>query len=578
MDEFGSLVVRRRKAWLVGMGMATALWCFLALFADIYFPTNDDKFLLRTFAGEAPDGVPTFHQYFYFFYVYPLKWLNQLFPTVAWVSVFEIVLMWISVSVIFKSIILCYVSKVSCCSKEKAVKWAGGVFYAACLGLLFLFYQCARPTFTTTSASLGAAAAAHLISLDCRNESDRHIVCSMSFGLVLLVMCYGMRQENLLPCLAFCGVAFLYQFFTCFGWGKSKKRNIRPLVCVGLIVLMTFSSLFLVRQIEIQMHNQQEHLTWDEKRSSVMDFLDMEKISFETIEAIGWTKTQLALLNGWYTMEEAYSTEAFEYIAQSEAESARISPGAAIYDFRTRSPLIALSFIVLFFIGTGCLTGLMIHKKSTWDLVTLIIIACGCTVMLIYLALQGRLPYRAVLVPVIPAATLVFCLLPACLPEKKWFHSVFAILVATGVACYFLPAAQSVKYVEPKWDYNTFEAMDQIAAENPDLLFIYSQELVNDHRLFPEFPDAGGAPSNLMFWGGWQRGSLEYQSKLEAFGLDGDHFQPKDWLRPEIRYLTLQDEPNPLLVQHLTEQLEKKVYWECEEMDIALKAYRFFTE
>ena len=560
-----------QKAWLIGIGMATALWLFVACFADVYFPTNDDKFLLRTFTGESPDGVPSFHIIIHGMYVYPLMWLNRLVPDFAWISVLEIVLMWLSTAVILKSMILCFERD------ERAHSLLYGCFAAICYALMFLFYLCARPTFSTITATLGAAAAAHILSMNSVEKTDGQIYRSMLFGLLLVVLGYGLREEVLLPALGFCGIAFLYQFVSFFGWGKNQRRSIRPLLCVALTVVLAAGGLVFGRQAEIRLRGQQEYYDWHMARSNVMDFLTIDELSEESTEAVGWTRTQTALLDAWYTMEEDFSTEAFTYISsQEENQQTRKTPGASLWDFRTRAPLIFLSIIILFVIGVGCLAGLALKRKGLWVFLTLMAAAAGFFAMFVWLAIQGRLLYRVVMIPLLPAAALVFCLIPKCMPKQRWFTPLFCILLAAGTALYTIPTAQAVKHREVKWDYDTYEAMDQIALDNPDLLFIYSQELVNDTRLFPDF--SNGVPYNLMFWGGWQRGSPEYAAKLEAFGIDSEHFTPKDWLRPELRYLTLEDEPHPLLVQHLTEQLGDNLRWEQIPMDIALKAYRFYCE
>jgi len=240
------------------------------------------------------------------------------------------------------------------------------------------------------------------------------------------------------------------------------------------------------------------------------------------------------------------------------------------------SPLVAFSLVVLFGVGVMCVLGLLMQRKGLWTFLALAAAAGGCLLLLAYLAIQGRLPYRAVMVPVLPAAALVFGLMPECLPEKKAFLPVLCVLLAACTALYVIPAAQNVQKRESPWDYNTHAAMDEIALAHPDLLFIYSNELVNDMRMFPDF--SNGIPYNLMFWGGWQRGSPEYRSKVEAFGLDSEHFTPDDWLRPELRYLTLKEEPHPVLVAHLRETLGENLRWEQQKMDIALYAYRFYLE
>lgn len=553
-----------KRAWLTGAMTAAALWLFLFAFADVYFSANDDQFLLRTFTGGCPAGAPTFHLYIHAMYAFPLAWLNRLAPGVAWVSVVEIVLLWLSTATLIKSIIQCFEHR---CKKHAFVK---GLFFALCFVLLFLFYLMARPTYTIVAASLSAACVAQLLSADCENGSDGQIIRSMLYSLVLLVLCYGLRQMTALPALAFCGVAFLHRLLT--------FKRFRPMLTVLLCVAVVMGGLAIAREAEITLRGQRDYLAWQQARISVLDYVTLENISDETRETIGWSDAQVTLLDNWYTMEEAVSTEAFRYVRENEFNAAtRTTPGAAILDFRTRSPYVALSLIVLFMVGVCCVAGLMLKRKGLWTFLALMAAACGCLVLLAYLAIQGRLPYRAVMVPVLPAAALVFCLIPDCLPEnKRWFTPALCVLLAAGTLVCLVPTAQSVKAKEQKWDYNTHAAMDAISLAHPDLLFIYSNELVNDMRMFPDF--SKGIPHNLMFWGGWQRGSPEYVSKVEAFGLESEHFKPEDWLRPELRFLTLEDEPHPVLVQHLKEKLGDSLKWEQEKMDIALYAYRFYME
>lgn len=559
------------RAWLTGIAAATGLWLFLFAFCDVYFSANDDQFLLRTFTGGAPAGAPTFHLYIHAMYAFPLRWLNELFPGVAWVSILEIALLWLSVATMTKSIIQCFEHRC------KRFGFVLGCFFALCFLLLHMFYLLARPTYTIVAASLSAACVAQFLSVDCAKATDRQILRAMGYSLLLLVLCYGLRQMTALPALAFCGVAFLYRFFTCFGMGKWLKRSAKPLWITLISVAVVMGGLAVAREAEITLRGQRDYLAWQQARISVLDYITLKNISEEGREAIGWSDTQVSLLDNWYTMEEAISTEAFEYVREHEYNSqTRTTPGAAILDFRTRSPWVAASLMVLFMVGLACLLGLLFRRKGLWTFLALMATACGCLALLAYLAIQGRLPYRAVMVPVLPAAALVFCLLPECLPKQRWFTPLLCVTLAACTLTCIVPTYRTVRYHEPVWEYNTHAAMDEIALANPDLLFIYSNELVNDMRMFPDF--SNGVPQNLMFWGGWQRGSPEYISKVSAFGLDSDHFTPEDWLREDLRFLTLEEEPHPLLVEHLRQKLGDHLRWEQTKMDIALYAYRFYLE
>lgn len=560
--------IKRRRAWLIGLGLSTALWIGLFAFADIHFDVNDDQFLLRTFAGTAPMGAPTFHLYIHAMYAFPLSWLSRLVPGVAWVTVLEIFLQWLATATICKSIVQCFERH---CRFRHAT--ALGAFFAVCFVLLLQLFISARITYTTVAASLGAACVAQCMSVDCENSGCRSIVHGMLYSLLLLVLCYGLRQMVALPALAFCGVAFLYRLLTCFG--RESGRSARPLWITLATVTVVIGSLATIRESEITVRGQREYLAWQQARISVLDYMKLSGLDQDIRQALDWSDTQLDLLSNWYTMEETYSTEAFRRIRQTQWNAnTRISPGAAFADFCHRSPLNMRSLLVLFGVGMLCVLGLLLKRKGLKTFLALMAAGAGCALLLAYLALQGRLVNRAVQVPVLPAAALVFCLLPECLPDRRRYMAVTCVLLAAGSLACAVPMARQVRYVAPKWTYNTHAAMDKIALSHPDLLLIYSNELVNDMRIFPDF--SSGMPTNLMFWGGWQRGSPEYRSKLEAFGLDSDHFTAADWLNPALRFLTLKAEPEPLLVQHLREELGDSLTWEQTQMDEALYAYRFY--
>ena len=115
--------------------------------------------------------------------------------------------------------------------------------------------------------------------------------------------------------------------------------------------------------------------------------------------------------------------------------------------------------------------------------------------------------------------------------------------------------------------------MDAQALTHPDLLLIYSTELVNDMRMFPD--TSQGVPQNLTFWGGWSRGSEEYNAKLAAFGLDGEHFTAACWLHPQVRFISLKEAPDEALLAYLRSELGP-VEWEAEKVSAGLYFFRFF--
>ncbi|MDY4062816.1 MAG: hypothetical protein SO010_07900, partial [Candidatus Limiplasma sp.] len=160
-----------RSCWLWGAGITALLWCFLCFFSDIFFAANDDQFILRAMTGFQPGGASDFHLYLHGMYVYPLRWLQRVFPGIAWFSLLEIALLSLAMTVLLKSLLQC------CLRSGRSLRT--GLMLSAAFALLYGLHYFARVTYTVTGAMLGAAAAAQILSVDCRKASDRSIVRSM---------------------------------------------------------------------------------------------------------------------------------------------------------------------------------------------------------------------------------------------------------------------------------------------------------------------------------------------------------------------------------------------------------------
>ena len=558
-----------RSCWLWGAGITALLWGFLLCFSDIYFAANDDQFILRAMTGFQPGGSPDFHLYLHGMYVYPLRWLQRLFPGVAWFSLLEIVLLSLAMTVILKSILQCWL-----CSGHSM--WTG---LAMCAGFSALYglHYFARITYTVVGAMLGAAAATQILSVDCQNVSDRSIIRSMLLAVLLAALCYGLRQLSILPVLGYCGIAFPLRFFQCFGWGKQRKRSPRPMLAAAGLVVLVLGGLAAVREAEIQLKEKRTYLDWQQARISVIDYINLETLPKEALDTVGWTDEQRILLDKWNTMDEAISTEALRSVRKNWYNSeTTTTAGAAIEDLRWRSPWFVRTMVVLFGLGLFALfCSFRNRRQNPWLPLALLMTGLLCLLFFCYLALKGRLPYRAVTVALLPAAAMVFCLMGECpLPTaRKGWRAALGILLAVSMAAPLPALLGAVRRRRSPWDYNAHADMDAQALAHPELLLIYSTELVNDMRMFPD--TSQGVPQNLTFWGGWSRGSDEYNARLAAFGLDGEHFTADDWLRPALRFISLKEEPDEALLAYLRSELGP-VEWEAEKVSAGLYFFRFF--
>lgn len=558
-----------RSCWLWGAGITALLWGFLLCFSDIYFAANDDQFILRAMTGFQPGGTPDFHPFLLGFYVYPLRWLQRFFPGVAWYSLLELLLLALALTVILKSLLQCWL-RAGRRLRTGLLLCAG---YAALYGSNYL----ARVTFTVTGAMLGAAAVAQILSIDCQSASDRSLLRAMTLAILLLILCYGLRQLSLVPVLGYCGIAFLLRFCSFFGFGKQTKRSARPMLVAAGLALLILGGLFAGRALEIRLKQKQDALQWQQARSQVLDYINLKSLPSEALESVGWTDEQRILLDKWNTMDEAISTEALRSVRKNWYNSeTTTTAGAAIEDLRWRSPWFVQTMVVLFGLGLFALfCAFRNRRENPWLPLALLLTGLLCFLFFCYLALKGRLPYRAVTVALLPASAMVFCLLGECgLPRlRKSGAAVLCAVLALGMIDPMSAMLPVLKRQRSPWDYNTHADMDAQALAHPDLLLIYSTELVNDMRMFPD--TSQGVPQNLTFWGGWSRGSDEYNAKLAAFGLDGEHFTAADWLQPELRFISLKEEPDETLLAYLRSELGT-IQWEVEKVSAGLYFFRFF--
>lgn len=558
-----------RSCWLWGAGITALLWGFLLCFSDIYFAANDDQFILRAMTGFQPGGTPDFHPFLLGFYVYPLRWLQRFFPGVAWYSLLELLLLALALTVILKSLLQCWL-RAGRRLRTGLLLCAG---YAALYGSNYL----ARVTFTVTGAMLGAAAVAQILSIDCQSASDRSLLRAMTLAILLLILCYGLRQLSLVPVLGYCGIAFLLRFCSFFGFGKQTKRSARPMLVAAGLALLILGGLFAGRALEIRLKQKQDALQWQQARSQVLDYINLKSLPSEALESVGWTDEQRILLDKWNTMDEAISTEALRSVRKNWYNSeTTTTAGAAIEDLRWRSPWFVQTMVVLFGLGLFALfCAFRNRRENPWLPLALLMTGLLCFLFFCYLALKGRLPYRAVTVALLPAAAMVFCLLGECplLTARKGWRAALGILLAVSMAAPLPALLGAVRRRRSPWDYNAHADMDAQALTHPDLLLIYSTELVNDMRMFPD--TSQGVPQNLTFWGGWSRGSDEYNAKLAAFELDGEHFTAADWLRPALRFISLKEAPDEALLAYLRSELGP-VEWEAEKVSAGLYFFRFF--
>ncbi len=564
-----------QKPWVLGFFMSTCMFVMLFILADIRLASNDDKAILRAFMGFQPGGPVTFNMYVYPLIAWPLYWLSLAFPGVAWFSVVQLLFLWLANAVILKSIIQCF-------RHEKKPLWHGVIAGTGFL-LLFSVRSGALITYTVTASMLGAAAVAHVMSIEHGKYRERLFLVRLLPSMVLFALSISLRSATALPTLAMLCVALLWQAMRGHDSLKPIGASIKPALVAMLLMTAVLGIITGWRALDVHLQGEADDVAWQEARTEVTDYLNVKTLPAQLIEQVDWDETQINLLDNWYTMDKAFSVQAFRKIAPLAGRETRDTPGMAVAELCQKSKPICYAALCVAVLAMASMLWLYMNWQRNHISLVLTIVLAGliCAAMLCFLALGGRMPERAVLTPVLPAAAIVFCMLPICMPKSLQPYSVRggALMLCYIAAISLLlmsaiPTMITVRHVPPKWAYNTFEDMDQQALSHPDLLLVYSNRLVNDDRVFPDV--SAGIPTNITFWGGWDRGSKEYRARLAAFGLDGENFTAADWLNPAIRFVSLNPEPNELLMNYLRKHIGSSVACDVQKISAGLYFQRFF--
>ncbi|MBE5800719.1 MAG: hypothetical protein E7319_00330 [Clostridiales bacterium] len=561
---------KHRYAWPLGLLLSTVMLICVCLFFAMRYATNDDTLVLRQMMGFGVTELPDFNMCVTFVVLYPLRWLSMAFPGMPWFSYMQLFFLWLAAAVISKSILQCF-------AQAQRPLWQGLV---AAFGfhVVFVLQHQSHVTFTDTAALLGTAAVLQLMSIDTVNCSNGQWIRSAMLSLLMAVLSYGMREMSVFPSLAFCGVAVMVQGVRRFLAGKDW---LRPLAVTAAVVLVVFGAMMGFREWEINTKpGIREYMDWQDARSRVWDYLGVENIPEETLEAYGISDARLALLNEWYLMDSDMDTETL--IALGDAIEANRDNSLNATLSRTfqllasvfpSDPLATRSLWVVAGMFAASLLFLCLGGKRS-RLAQVLGLALGlafCAIMLLYLAYTGRIPMRVVLTVTLPLAALLTGLLPLCLPGKL---SVAGKSIA-ALACAAL-LALSINFIVPMLGEHlrqepteemlmaeaTLSAIDDYATSNEDCLLIYDNSLVGDTRMFPS--TEYGISKNVHYWGGWNLHSPAYNAMLEAYGFDPDDWSLENFLSYDVRLLRGMVDPPQQLMTALGEICEVDCYLDSE--------------
>lgn len=538
---------KRSLSWVIALGMNAALFAFVALFCDVRFALNDDSGILRAFLGYETGTPASFHIYIHGLLAKPLYWLSCAFPGVMWYSWMQLALLFLAQTVISKSIMQCFV-------KHEKPLWLGAMFALIVLCAFAPGYT-AQFTFTQTAAFLGAAAVLQLFSIDFGRKWK--VIVGMLGAAMLSAFAYALRQITLLPVLAFCALAFLYLLW------EHRGESLRPmLISLGLIVVL-LGSLVIGREIEIRQSGYADYLAWQDANAYVIDYYGVQNLTQEELELVGWSQSTVDMAYNWCFLNADLSTENFLTLNEALKGKEVSRPGLAqVLGASMKERPAEWRMLALGLLSAVVVMALCVGKQRMAALAMLLALLGACA-MLCYLATEGRLPLRAVLMVLLPFTAFAMALLPRA-PVCIKGSAVIALVMAAWMAfnlCSIVPGLLRSEEDDMAMG-SAFADMEEYAVWEPESLFIYDGAMIGaDTRAFPEYPD--GIPHNVTFWGGWGLRSPENIELFENFGIDLMNFEPETFLRDDVFLVTSRVDPPPTLILNwLRETVSPDIDWE----------------
>ncbi len=490
--------------WLLGLLAATVLFAGLTAVCDLRYENSDDMLFVKGFMGFEGGEPVSFTLYTHTFLAWLLYGLSKALPGIAWFSVFQAGLLWLSAVVIVKAL----------------VQLGGGRGAAGAAMFLGVFaaFACARISYTTTAALAGAAAAVQLLTLPAGKKRG-----GLLLAVFLLMCAYSLRQMTVLPLLAYCLLALCYLGAERF----SAQKSLRPAVMAAAVLLGVLAVFVGVREIEITARGQRETLEWQQSRIELFDYTGFESELAPALAAdSGLTERQTALVQQWYFWDSDLDAEAFRAMTAAYANEEKNGVFAKLSDFLNASPRYGCAVALLLLLAAWIF---LCDEKPRWATLTALLALLGGLVMIVYLCWRGRVLFRGLDTVFFPCAAVLMGLAVQSRP-KKGRRAAAAVLCAALLLTAGADAYLTVDVLREKPDWvsrQREEELERFALKHSDKLIVRTPDLLRDTRLFPD--TRGGLPVNTAIWGDWYCRMPGWRQQLEAYGLDPDAVSLADW-------------------------------------------------
>lgn len=512
--------------WGVSLITSAIIIVIIFLFNEPVFKTIDDARLLYVYAGYAT-GTPESN---YLFCYYPVGWiisrLYMLFPDTSWYALFHFTLIWFSVSVIGKNFL-----KLGYQNKKKFVLV---LFTYIFLYLTFYMISTILMHFEITATIAGTAGIILLIGIDIVKEKKKVIFFDMFLSIFFLSACHMILFNSFYAICCYLLVVMVYQLSRAF-----IKKNIK-ITCIylGVYMLCFLFSAVIIKGIENQAKNTSEWKEYYQYNKYRVSFWDYEHISYEDdpelFDSIDWDNEFYQLTEKMYFMDERFNKENLEKIVNKfswfhigSLKDIFNTLKLTLQKLYEKEKLIKVHIYIIFvcflcFLSYGI-------SKSNWmkfypQLLAGFSCIIGTVILILFLAMRGRLPLRAWLACMIPCGTICFFINLTLNGRKIEDTKKKYFIYLTGF-CFWsilmLVAYESIYSNE--WHYRRESSsivryIEDYAIENPEKIYIFDIYGAQNYSVFAKYESLDKAPINLITWGSSYIFTPTYYKQLNKLG------------------------------------------------------------
>lgn len=561
------------KRWpqrLAAAATVAALLAYVLFCTNVHYDLGDDVLLARSFGGMVGGVFESFNYITHTFLGWLMHGLSLLWPGVAWFSVAQVAVLWISA---YAAVL----SAMRAAQRLMLPAWCG--WLAAVAYLLGLAAEgLTSVTYTLTAAAAGGAAVWRLVAVDWQAGRKAAVRGALGSG-ALLYAAYLLRAQAFLPSLCVWVGALM-------ALGLMKKAPWRALGAGAAAVAVLFGASAGVRAVQLSAPERASYLAWQAARTQAIDYGGLA--AAEALEAAGLTPEMAELALSGCLLDASVTTEA---LAALEPPEEAHTPQEALETLRvlfrrSRGAYWACAALA----GLCALAALLAlagpRGSRLWPFLASAGVGLAAAAMLLYLAWMGRLPARAAMTVLLPAVALALWLVlhgaaglwtSGSGPRRA--AAVAAVLVGAAMLAPCARAAYHSTYNPyPAQGESACTRLEHYALAHGDRLFIADLSLGDDRSLFPDW--SAGKPANLLLaWGGWNNHSEGYCAAFARFGYAHDGFRIADFADSPLRLVTgAGAQPSDAFMACLNRQLGRPVTAVLEAEEGGFAVYAFTTE